>query len=375
MPPGIVENSKSLRILLTAACVVLLLWALKVAQPFLVPVVVAFFLAQLAAPLMTTLRKNRVPLPVAVGLTALLNILAVIGVVAVSANLISNFVPEVGDYITKLRDDGTVYAMNLESGRESMAGAADYWKKFSDPGAERIVSFVNQTKIIDRTVSLFSTAFFVLLLMVFMLLEAGSFTGRIASIRKLHGPNFGHLRTVSQDIQKYLGVKTLVSVATGTLAGGLCAMLGVEGALLWGMVAFILNYIPAIGSVIAAIPPMLIILVDKGVWWAAMVLAGYIAINIVFGNVLEPLLLGRRFGVSTLVILVSVLFWGWLWGPLGMFLAVPLTMLVKVVLDNTADFEWISVAMGKAAPKRVVQTKEVLASGAPDEPTALPQEP
>ena len=370
MPPGIAENSKSLRILLTAACVVLLLWALKVAQPFLVPVVVAFFLSQLAAPLMTTLRKNRVPLPLAVAFTALLNILAVIGVVAVSANLISNFVPEVGDYISKLRQDGEVYAQSLEASRESMSGAVEYWQKFSEPGAERIVAFVNQSKIVDRTVSLFSTAFFVLLLMVFMLLEGGSFTGRIASIRKLHGPNFGHLRTVSQDIQKYLGVKTLVSIATGTLAGGLCAMLGVEGALLWGMVAFILNYIPAIGSVIAAIPPMLIILVDKGIWWAAAVLAGYIAINIVFGNFLEPLLLGRRFGVSTLVILISVLFWGWLWGPLGMFLAVPLTMLVKVVLDNTADFEWISVAMGKAAPKRVTQEVQ-----APDESAALPQEP
>ena len=374
MPPGIAENSKSLRILLTAACAVLLIWSLKVAQPFLVPVVVAFFLAQLAAPLMTTLRKNRIPLPVAVAFTALLNIVVIVGVVFISVNLITNFIPQVRPIITDLLREGGEIAQKLQdSGHMNDAKAS--WDKIAQPGAQAILGFVNQTDIIGRTVSLFSTAFFVLLLMVFMLLEGGSFSNRITSIRKLHGPNFGHLRTVSQDIQKYLGVKTLVSAATGTLAGGLCAILEVEGALLWGLLAFFLNFIPAIGSILAAIPPVLVTLVDKSVGPASAVLIGYIVINIIFGNLIEPLLLGRRFGVSTLVVLISVLFWGWLWGPVGMFLAVPLTMLVKVVLDNTADFEWISVGMGKAAPKRVTQTKEVKASGGSEEPAAVPQEP
>ncbi len=350
MSQRLAENSKSLRIMLTAGCVVVMIWALKMSQPFLAPVVVAFFLAQLAAPVMKGMRKNRVPLPLAVAFTVMLNILIVVGFVVVSVNLITDFQPQVRDYIAALLARGDEYALHLQEVR-NMEDAVSYWKDFSRPGAEAIVRFVGGTDIIGRVIALFSTAFFILLLMVFMLLEGGKFTGRIAAIRRLHGPNFAHLGTVSKDIQKYLGVKTLVSAATGTLAGGLCALLGVEGALLWGLVAFILNFIPAIGSVVAAVPPVLIRLAEGEPFLATMVLTGYIIINIIFGNFLEPLLLGRRFGVSTLVILISVLFWGWLWGPLGMFLAVPLTMLVKVVLDNTEDFEWISVAMGKSGIK------------------------
>jgi predicted PurR-regulated permease PerM len=90
-----------------------------------------------------------------------------------------------------------------------------------------------------------------------------------------------------------------------------------------------------------------IIALLKGPWIALVVLLGYLTINTGIGNFLEPLVLGRRFGVSTLVIIISVFFWGWMWGPMGMFLAVPLTMVVKVVFDNSDDFRWLSVAMGK----------------------------
>ena len=120
------------------------------------------------------------------------------------------------------------------------------------------------------------------------------------------------------------------------------------------MVAFVLNFIPAIGSIIAAIPPILMAIVQyysgdslEWVWRSVGVLGGYVAINLALGNFIEPMLLGQRFGISTLVVLISVLFWGFVWGPVGMFLAVPLTMLVKVVLNQSVEFRWLAVALGK----------------------------
>jgi AI-2 transport protein TqsA len=129
--------------------------------------------------------------------------------------------------------------------------------------------------------------------------------------------------------------------------------------LLWGILAFALNYIPAIGSVIAGIPPVLLSLLVTGDWKHAVIVAGgYLLINGILGNFLEPTLLGRRFGISTLVVVISVIFWGWIWGPIGMLLAVPLTMLVKVAMDNSADFRWIAVAISKEERNTVGMSDE-----------------
>ena len=120
-----------------------------------------------------------------------------------------------------------------------------------------------------------------------------------------------------------------------------------------------LNYIPAIGSIIAAIPPVLVALVQDqmGPWHSLGVATGYLAINVVLGNFLEPMLLGKRFGVSTLVVILSVIFWRWVWGPVGMFLAVPLTMIVMVMLENSKDFRWLAVAMGKQSARMPVRAR------------------
>ena len=166
------------------------------------------------------------------------------------------------------------------------------------------------------------------------------------------------------EIQKYLGIKTAVSMVTGILAWLVCTIFGVDFPILWGMVAFGFNYIPAIGSLLAAIPPIVLALIlHDTIWPAAGVLFGYLAINVTLGNFLEPMVLGNRFGISTVVVILSVLFWGYVWGPVGMFLAVPLTMMVKVMLDNSNDFQWLSVLMGKGPRKRGVIDQMVRAEG------------
>ena len=125
----------------------------------------------------------------------------------------------------------------------------------------------------------------------------------------------------------------------------MCWAAGLDFYLLWGILAFALNYIPVIGSLIAGVPPMVLALLTAGLPSAVLVAGGYLLINNFLGNFIEPMLVGRRFGISTLVVVMSVLFWGWVWGPLGMLLAVPLTMVLKVVLDGSDEFRWIGVAI------------------------------
>ena len=165
----------------------------------------------------------------------------------------------------------------------------------------------------------------------------------------MRGPDLNRFRSISQDIQKYLGIKTAASAATGILATLTCVLFKIDFPLLWGLVAFLFNYVPAIGSILAGIPPVVLALILHGFWPALGVMACYLIINVSIGNFLEPMLLGERFGISTVIVILSVLFWGFIWGPVGMLLAVPLTMLVKVMLDNSSDLRWISALMGKHA--------------------------
>ena len=140
-------------------------------------------------------------------------------------------------------------------------------------------------------------------------------------------------------------IKTAVSAVTGTVVGLWVAALGLDFALLWGLVAFLLNFIPNLGSIIAAIPAVLLAMVQFGPGRAAVIAAGYLVVNIVFGSVVEPMLMGRRLGLSTLVVFASLVFWGFVWGPVGMLFSVPLTMVVKIALENSKDFRWVAVML------------------------------
>jgi len=197
-----------------------------------------------------------------------------------------------------------------------------------------------------------------LILTVFMLSEARMFGRRKNAILEARGPNFDRFMNSSADIQRYLAMKTVVSLATGLLAGFLCWAAGLDFFVLWGIVAFTMNFIPVLGSIIAGIPPVILAFLVNDAASALAVGIGYISINIFLGNFLEPMLMGRRFGLSTLVVIISVLFWGWIWGPVGMLLAVPLTMVVKVMLENSNELRWISVAITKEKRRRILSSDD-----------------
>jgi len=143
-----------------------------------------------------------------------------------------------------------------------------------------------------------------------------------------------------------MAIKTLISLGTGILAGIWLMAMGVSYAILWGMLAFFLNYIPNIGSIIAAIPAVILALIQFGIIKAAVVGVGYLVINTLMGSVIEPRFMGKELGLSTLVVFLSLLFWGWVLGPIGMLLSVPLTMMAKIALDNREETRWIAILLG-----------------------------
>ena len=137
---------------------------------------------------------------------------------------------------------------------------------------------------------------------------------------------------------------------TGIAIGIWLAILGVNHAFLWGLFAFLLNYVPNIGSIIAAIPAVLLALIQLGLGSAILVGIGYLVVNVVVGSIIEPKYMGKGLGLSTLVVFLSLVFWGWVLGPVGMVLSVPLTMVLKIGLESKEDTRWIAVLLGSAPP-------------------------
>jgi predicted PurR-regulated permease PerM len=153
------------------------------------------------------------------------------------------------------------------------------------------------------------------------------------------------------EVQRYLFIKTVTSAATGVLCGLWCVVMDLPNAALWGVTAFALNFIPVFGSVIAAVPPLLAGFLQGGASTSLAVLGGYLVINNVIGNFIEPKVMGRAAGLSALVVVVSIVVWGWIFGPVGALLSVPLTMIAKIVFANVDDTQWLAVLLAPGGGK------------------------
>lgn len=147
-------------------------------------------------------------------------------------------------------------------------------------------------------------------------------------------------------VNRYLGIKTLTSLVTGIVIAVWLAIQGVDFPVMWGVFAFMLNYIPNIGSIIAAVPAVLLALIQLGPLPAGMAAIGFLVVNILVGSVIEPKVMGQGIGLSVLVVFLSLAFWGWVLGPVGMLLSVPLTMAVKIALSGRESTKWLSILLG-----------------------------
>ena len=332
------------RFLVIVASLVIVVAGLRAAGPLLLPFLVSLFLAIISLPLMLWLQRMRVPTPLAVLCTVLADAAVLAALFFVVGRSINEFTTAAPRYQARFQELATISIDWLES----LGVPTDEWASFEviNPGA--LLDLLGGTL---RSVTTFlSNTFLVLLTMIFILFEAAGFSRKLTAAFGDRVADLDRLGSVTRQVQRYLAIKTLISLATGIVVGIWVAILGLGFPLLWGLVAFLFNFIPNLGSILAAIPPVLLALVQFGPGRAAVAAAGYLAINVVLANFLEPNLMGRRLGLSTLVVFLSLVFWGWVWGPVGMLLSVPLTMIVKIALENTEDLRWVGVLLGANPP-------------------------
>ena len=191
--------------------------------------------------------------------------------------------------------------------------------------------------------NLMSNSFIILLVVIFMLLEISIFEKKMTLINK---NSLLRVSKIVQNLNSYFGTKALTSLVTGILVSVSLTIIGIDFPLLWGFLAFLLNFIPNIGSIIAAIPVILLGLIQFGFPTAMVVAIAFLFINVIIGNIIEPRLMGRNLGLSPLIVFISLIFWGWVLGTVGMLLATPLTMTIKIVFDNMDETKHFGLMMG-----------------------------
>jgi AI-2 transport protein TqsA len=320
-----------------AGCIVVA--GLKLAAPILVPVAFALFLAVLASPLMHLLVRRRWPAFLAVLVTMLL-------LAAVAMLFVLLFLGTLGE----LRDVGPHYYQQLES---RISYTVEWWQakgisildwvpaKWRQP--ETLAELAGGT--VKGLLHLFSQTMIVLLTLVFILFEALVVQRKLARLPHHLREPLSRFGAVSRELQRYLLIKTAMSAVIALAIGLWVGLLGVDFPVLCALVAFACHFIPNVGAVLAAAPAMLLAFIQFDLIQALVVGLGYLVIGTLLGNLAEPALLGRRLGMSTLVVFLSLIFWGWLWGPVGMLLSVPLTVTIKILLERSATWGWVAILL------------------------------
>ena len=346
-------------VLLAAAAFVVVVAGLKAASALVNPFLLAVFIAVISTPLIFWLEARRIPRGVALFAVILAVVGVLFGLSVVVGASVNDFTNDLPRYTERLKGQ-------FGSLVETLRGLGIDLPQDRDG----VLDHVNPAWVLELAGQLFNgfgvvlaNAFLILLTVVFILLEAASFSGKLYAIARN-----AHLTRASVDaftgtVRRYLAIKSLMSLGTGAAVWIWLTLLGVDYPVLWGLLAFLLNYVPNIGSIIAAVPAVLLALVQLGPAAAAWSAAGYFAINVVFGNVLEPRFMGRGVGLSPLVVFLSLIFWGWVLGPVGMFLSVPLTITAKIALAASDETRWAAVLLG---------TGGEAASGASMEPAGQP---
>jgi len=201
---------------------------------------------------------------------------------------------------------------------------------------------------LSNATSIFAMGFLVLLTTLFILLEAPTLPAKLRAAFHLTEAGNARLKRLLNTINRYMQIKTLTSLGTAFCVWLLLWFFGIDFAILWAVLAFFLNFVPVLGNILMMIPPVFLALVQTDLQTTLLVAIGYLLINVVIGNVLEPRIMGKGLGVSTLAIFISLLFWGWLFGTVGMFLAVPLTAAAVIALDANPQTRPLAILLGPA---------------------------
>ena len=334
-----INSQRPVKILLVLASLIIILAGVKAASAIVVPFLLSVFIAMACSPIITWANQYKLPRALAVVLVILIIVvfgLVLAGLVGQSMNEFSQNMPQ---YRAQLVEEFAWFIeqlakVNISINKEALLS-------YLDPGAAMNMA----TNLLSSLGGVLTNFLLILLIVVFMLFEAESVPKKIHIALSDPDMKMQQIDKFLLSVKNYLAIKTLVSLGTGLIIGLWLYVLGVDHFLLWSVLAFLLNYIPNIGSIIAAIPAVLLAFVQLGPATAGFTALGFVVSNTVMGNVVEPRYMGRGLGLSTLVVFLSLIFWGWLLGTVGMLLSVPLTMIVKIALESNQDTRWIALLL------------------------------
>ncbi len=330
--------------LVIMASLVIIIAAIKIARPVLVPLTVAIFLATLTAPVVIYLKKKRVPPEVGVPLVLVMTLVLLAGIAGLVGGSLNAFIQAAPTYQERLVELFFVTSAQFE--RWGIAVTAESLYSLVRP--EELVGFLGDT--LSGLADTLSDTFLVMLMTVFLLFEAMVLPDKIrAALGDPDADMSQGIRVIGR-LKAYVVVKTSTSLATGVVIGVALHLIGIDFALLWALFAFLLNFIPNIGSIIAAIPAILMAFLQWGTGAAFATTVVFLVTNLVIGSFLEPKIMGQRMNLSPLVVFVSLVFWGWLWGGMGMLLSVPLTMAIRILLDGNESTRPFAILMAGASP-------------------------
>ncbi len=333
-------SSGAARALITLAALVVVIAGLRAASTIVVPLLLAVFIAILATPAFVGMRSRGVPSIIAL----LVLIAAIAGAAFLGGGLFARSVADFTKDLPKYREQLT----------EQKNGFVEWLNEhelgIGDPVLENVLNpdaMVSLAGSAAASVSgMLANMFLIVLIAVFILLEAAILPAKVRSLPHMTDDTWSRLQRIVAEVRRYVGMKTILSLVTGGLVALGLAIIGVDYAIPLGVIAFLLNYVPNIGSIIAAIPAVLLALLEFGIGKSLACAGVYLVINVLIGNIIEPRVMGHRMGLSPLVVLLSMIFWGWALGPAGMLLSVPLTMAVKIVLERAEETRWIAILLG-----------------------------
>jgi len=344
---------RATRLLIVAATFVIIIWGINQAQSVLVLCLISAFLAIVGRVPVVWLERKRIP-----------SIAAVLIVVAAMVTLLLGLAVVVGASLNDFSNALPLYQARMD---DMLLGLKALLATKGIMITDKVLlDYINPGMVMDLTAGLFallssvlSNIVLILFTVTFVLLEAPSLSAKLRVLYDDPKASFPQFTRFANDIKRYIVIKTLINAIAGILIATWLSFLGVNFPVLWGFLAFLLTFIPSIGSVVAAVPVVLLALIQLGSGSAALVAAGYVAIGSIVGNFLEPRVMGRQFRMSTLVVFLSLIFWGNLLGLVGALLCVPLTMALKLVCEVNEDTRWLAVLLGpETSPKQVPAKSE-----------------
>lgn len=339
------SDNHGLKWLLGMAGVVVILAGLKAAETIVIPIMLALFIAIISTPFLRGLTRRGVPSSLAVLLV--LSVLIVFG-----GALVMIVSQSIDAFLTRL----PLYQSRMQS---LIVDWLPYLERWDIPvNRDMIMTHLNPSQMMGFVGSalagigsLLTNLFLVIFIVIFILLEEAGFSDKVKAALPNADKSIRDAQGFMKQVNQYLMIKTTISFITGVMVTLWLWWLDVDFPVLWGLIAMLMNYIPNVGSLIAAVPAVLLALVQLGLGDAMLVVLGYVMINVLMGNLIEPRFMGRGLGLSPLVVFLSLILWGWLFGPVGMFLSIPLTMIVKIALEQHPGTRWIAILLGNDVPK------------------------